>query len=83
MYIQLLKGETGAEGRKEEEESARLKEGEDNRGKSKGQVSTRSPLFYIGFDLSGKRPGEEQKRVVSTETARFCGEAAGSQSSAM
>ena len=60
-----------------------LERKKDNGGKSKGQVSTRSPDFYIGFDLSGKTPGEEQKRVVGSRAARFCGEAVESQSSAM
>ena len=60
-----------------------LERGKDNGGKSSSQVSTRSPLFYIGFDLSGKRPGEDQKRVVGSRTARLSGEAVGSQSSAM
>ena len=61
--------------------------GEESKGQGEeeqdSEASTRSPLFYIGFDLSGKRPGGVQKRVVSSRTARFCGEAVGCQSSAM
>ena len=53
------------------------------REKSRGQVSTRSPDFYIGFDLSGKRPGGVQKRVVGSKTAGLSGEAVESQSSVL
>ena len=61
--------------------------GEESKGQGEeeqdSEASTRSPLFYIGSDLSGKRPGGVQKRVVGPRTARLSSETAGSQSSAM